>query len=128
MRAQSDRTKNARRCGSNRPIPGKTEPAPSRDRVSGRNTGFAFSFSVVGTIVNPVTGARVGGFDGAVISDSPGFYLGTALSTGLHLSVQTFTTVGSHPRPMGTAQYLVSLESLLGVGLIGLLWTSLIRS
>ena len=89
---------------------------------------FAFLFPLVGAIANPVTGAQVGGFDGTVLLDSPSFYIGIVLSTSLHLSVQTFTTVGSHLRPTGAAQYLVDLESLLGVALLGLLWASLIRS
>ena len=89
---------------------------------------FAFPFPVVGFIVDPVAGEAVGGYRLTTLFTNPGFYLTVVFDTSLHLSVQTFTTVGSSLRPAGTARLLVDLESLLGVALIGLLWASLIRS
>ena len=89
---------------------------------------FALPFPLVGTIADPVTGETVGGYRLALSLDNSGLYFGVVLGAGLHLSVQTFTTVGSHLRPAGAARLLVDPESLLGVTPMGLLWASLVRS
>ena len=59
---------------------------------------------------------------------TPAWFLVSAFTESLHLSVQTFTLVGAEGLvPMGATRFLVDLEALLGMGFLALLVASLIR-